>query len=116
MRTETFNDLCVSVELAIKEATCEFPDYGAVIEQLLIFGPQGNMLKEACHMRVGIPVKPMLAQPTKGVDVILKRFESMEFTSEYKYDGFRGQIHFYREENKLQPTVNVYSRNLENLT
>ena len=67
-------------------------------------------------MRVGVPVKPMLAQPTKGVDVILKRFENMEFTSEYKYDGFRGQIHFYREKDKLQPTVAVYSRNLENLT
>jgi DNA ligase-1 len=74
------------------------------------------MLKEACHMRVGIPLKPMLAKPTKGVNVVLKRFEDMAFTCEYKYDGFRGQIHFYREEGQLQPTVTIYSRNLENLT
>ena len=67
-------------------------------------------------MRVGIPLKPMLAKPTKGVNIILKRFEDIRFTCEYKYDGFRGQIHFYREEGKLQPTVAIYSRNLENLT
>ena len=85
-----FTELCESVEFGIKEATCEFPDFGAIIDQLLVFGPNINMLKEACHMRVGIPLKPMLAKPTKGVNVVLKRFEDMAFTCEYKYDGFRG--------------------------
>jgi DNA ligase-1 len=46
--------------------------------------------KEECHIRIGVPVKPMLAKPTKGVHVILQRFEGIEFTCEYKYDGFRG--------------------------
>ena len=113
---DQFNELCVQVEFSIKEATCEYPDFGAIIEQLLVFGPQPNMLKEACHMRVGVPLKPMLAKPTKGVNIVLKRFEGLSFTCEYKYDGFRGQIHFYREEGHLQPTVAIYSRNLENLT
>ena len=58
----------------------------------------------------------MLAKPTKGVAVILARFEDIKFTCEYKYDGFRGQIHFYREKGHAKPTIAIYSRNLENLT
>lgn len=71
-------------------------------------------LKEQCHISVGIPVKPMLAKPTKGVREVLDRFEQVKFTCEYKYDGFRGQIHF----NRHHPThkVKIYSRNLEDMT
>ena len=58
----------------------------------------------------------MLAKPTKGVNVVLKRFENIRFTCEYKYDGFRGQVHFYRKPGASEPTVAIYSRNLENLT
>ena len=52
----------------------------------------------------------MLAQPTKGVHVVFKRFEDTKFTCEYKYDGLRGQIHFF--DGKFV----IYSRRLENLT
>jgi len=58
----------------------------------------------------------MLAKPTKGVNVVLKRFENIRFTCEYKYDGFRGQVHFYRKSNSEDYTVAIYSRNLENMT
>jgi DNA ligase-1 len=54
----------------------------------------------------------MLAKPTKGVREVLDRFEQLSFTCEYKYDGFRGQIHFRRSTN----TVEIYSRNLESMT
>jgi DNA ligase-1 len=114
MGEEAFAEECARIEFAIKEAACESPNYGAIIDSLLITGTDTEALSASCHMRVGIPLKPMLAKPTKGVQIILKRFEGIDFTCEYKYDGFRGQIHFWREDEK--PIVKIYSRNLENMT
>jgi DNA ligase-1 len=75
-------------------------------------GDETSRLKERCHIRVGIPVKPMLAKPTKGVREVLDRFETLSFTCEYKYDCFRGQIHYKISDN----SVEIYSRNLERMT
>ena len=61
-------------------------------------------------------MKPMLAKPTNGVQVVLQRFEGMEFTCEYKYDGFRGQIHFDKSKADIGKDVSIFSRNLENMT
>jgi DNA ligase-1 len=93
---QQFADKCALVEYGINEAICEFPNYGEIINTLLSIGDDMAKLKERCHIRVGIPVKPMLAKPTKGVREVLDRFEQLKFTCEYKYDGFRGQIHFDR--------------------
>jgi DNA ligase 1 len=65
-------------------------------------------------IHLGVPVKPMLAKPTKGIQIVLKRFENISFTCEYKYDGFRGQIHYRNNNNN--PIVEIFSRNLENMT
>ena len=52
----------------------------------------------------------MLAKPTKGIADILTRFEGKRLTSEYKYDGLRGQVHYFDK------TIKIFSRNLEDIT
>ena len=67
-------------------------------------------LIDLCHIRCGIPVNPQLARPTTGIKVIFERFADTPFTCEYKYDGFRGQIHYNKKKTQ------IFSRNLEDMT
>ncbi|KAJ5411757.1 Nucleic acid-binding OB-fold [Penicillium crustosum] len=82
----------VEGENIFKTVYSELPAYEVIIPAVLEHGLM--KLPEVCKLSPGIPIKPMLAKPTKSITEVLDRFEGKEFTCEYKYDGERAQIHF----------------------
>lgn len=95
--------------LMIKSVYSELPTYDKVIPALLGVGV--DRLKEICKLTPGVPLKPMLAKPTKAIGEVLDRFENQHFTCEYKYDGERAQVHMLEN-----GTVGVFSRNSEDMS
>merc|ERR1711920_1034901 len=89
---------------------CEVPNFDLVVGALLR-GCDATTLPMECHISLGIPVKPMLAKPSKGIPEVVQRLAGKRFTGEWKYDGERAQIHVVDKD-----TIKVYSRNSENMT
>jgi DNA ligase 1 len=83
-------------EAALKTVYSELPSYEVIIPAMLEHGI--FKLHETCKLQPGVPLKPMLAKPTKSITEVLDRFEGKDFTCEYKYDGERAQIHYVAPE------------------
>ena len=92
----------------LKQVYSTTPNFDTIIPVLLEFGHEN--LESKCQLTPGVPLKPMLAHPTKSLTEVLDRFEGHSFTCEYKYDGERVQIH------KFDDQVQIYSRNSEDLS
>ncbi|KAL4917140.1 hypothetical protein BDW62DRAFT_87739 [Aspergillus aurantiobrunneus] len=114
-------------ETILKTVYSELPAYEVIIPSMLEYGLSD--LHEHCKLQPGIPIKPMLAKPTKSITEVLDRFEGKEFTCEYKYDGERAQIHYVApDQMKKYPGAQVtmkkdgaglaaiFSRNSEDLS
>lgn len=72
----------------------EYPNDAEIIKNLITLKGDYQKLSSVCKLSFGIPCRPMLAKPTRGVADILNRFEGKKSTCEYKYDGLRGQVHY----------------------
>ena len=79
-------------EAMLKTVYSELPSYEVIIPAMLEHGI--FQLREVCKLQPGVPLKPMLAKPTKSITEVLDRFDGKDFTCEYKYDGERAQIHY----------------------
>lgn len=106
--SEKFKEKLNKNALFLQTAFCECPNYEKIIPALFEHGFED--LSKSCFLTPGIPLKPMLAHPTKGVQEVLQRLEGAKFTCEYKYDGERAQIHYNGDK------IFIFSRNQENNT
>jgi len=102
-------DSLTKAEDIIREAFSLIPNYEIIIKNAHEHGIM-NLL-DHCQLTPGVPLKPMLAKPTKSIGEVLDRFQGEQFTCEYKYDGERAQVHLLPD-----GTVRIYSRNSEDMS
>ncbi|KAI5840988.1 DNA ligase [Morchella snyderi] len=120
--------MLTEAELKLRSVFSELPSYDVIIPAMMKYGLMG--LKDHCKLQPGVPLKPMLAKPTKSISEVLDRFENKRFTCEYKYDGERAQIHFVSPDSSIsypatsisattsstKGITKIFSRNSEDLS
>ncbi|KAI1376696.1 ATP-dependent DNA ligase [Hypoxylon crocopeplum] len=115
-------------EAMLKTVYSELPSWDVIVPAMINNGIM--RLKETCKLKPGVPLKPMLAKPTKAITEVLDRFEDQTFTCEYKYDGERAQIHYVANDHSeeyinalpgatkeaAKGIASIFSRNSEDLS
>lgn len=81
-------------------------DIGLVASKVKAEGVKGA---SSIGMRLGVPVRPMLAERLTSAEEILEKLGNKGY-AEYKYDGERMQIH------KFDSEIVIFSRRQENIT
>ncbi|XP_022119718.2 DNA ligase 1 [Pieris rapae] len=114
MSQEKFKARVDEFSLIIKTTYCECPNYDSIVDVLLKYGVEA--LPEHCRLTPGVPLKPMLAHPSRGVADLFTRFDGERFTCEWKYDGERAQIHVPGTESPDLTKASIFSRNQEDNT
>lgn len=101
----------------VRNVYSQLPSYDLIIPALLevISNPDDTggvaNLSSRCKLTPGVPLKPMLAKPTKAIGEVLDKFENTKFTCEYKYDGERAQVHLLPD-----GSMRIFSRNSEDMS
>lgn len=103
------SDLVVEAEEQLKDAYCQVPNHEILIKIAIEKGILNLM--DHVGLKPSVPLKPMLAKPTKSISEILDTLQGKRFTCEYKYDGERAQVHLTEDGD-----IFIYSRNSENMT
>lgn len=103
------SEMIVEAEEQFKDAYSQVPNYEILIDTAMRKGIIN--LKENTGLSPNVPLKPMLAKPTKSISEILDTLQGKRFTCEYKYDGERAQLHLSED-----GQMSIYSRNSENMT
>ena len=93
----------------LEEAYNKTSDLGYVAK---ILWSKGLRAVEKVELQVGKPVRPALAERLPDAEAMVKRVGN-KFAAEPKYDGLRNQVHLNRKDEKQ---VQIFSRNLENMT
>lgn len=67
---------------AVKTMFCEYPNFEHIIAMIRKHGVMESV--EYCKLTPGVPVKPMLAHPTKGIsEVSLTVFRDFSFSGNF---------------------------------
>ena len=98
-----------SLRPRLERAYNETSDLGLIGTTLWKEGhPEGTRAVDRLSIRVGNPVRAMLAERLPSAEAILEKLGRCAV--ENKYDGFRCQVH------KSGDEIRIYSRNLEEMT
>ena len=92
---------------ALERAYNVRPDLGYVVEKA---ASGGLKAVQRVKVKVGVPIRPMLAERLDSADAIIRKMGEKTVAAEYKLDGERLQMH------KQGQTVSLFSRRLEAIT